>query len=345
MIRRPVNLALQGGGAHGAYTWGVLDRLLECGTVWIDAISGTSAGAMNAVVLASGLIDGGEDGARAALARFWQAVADAAIASPLKRSPIDILMGNWSLDTSPMYLWFDLMNRIASPYEINPLNLNPLREIVEAHVEFERLRATPGPRLFVTATNVETGLPKVFRRPEMQSDMVMASACLPLLFQAVEIDGVPYWDGGYTGNPALWPLYQTPTTPDIVLVQINPLRRPGAPKSARDIWNRLNEITFNDALLKELRAIDFVGRLVHEKRIGPPRYRKMLVHVIRADEALAPLGASSKLNAEWAFLCHLRDIGRDAASEWLERHRDALGERSTIDRRAMFESAQVKHKT
>ena len=233
--RRPVNLALQGGGAHGAFTWGVLDRFLEDERLVIEAISGTSAGAMNAVAVAEGMVRGGPEAARDCLHRFWRAVSDAARGSPLRRTPVDILMGNWNLDTSPFYLLFDILGRISSPYEFNPLNVNPLRDLLDELVDFERVRACEEMNVFVSATNVETGRVKVFERHELTADMVMASACLPLIYQAVEIDGVPYWDGGFMGNPALFPFFSASRSDDVIIVQINPITRAGVPRSAREI--------------------------------------------------------------------------------------------------------------
>jgi len=332
-----INLALQGGGAHGAFTWGVLDCLLEDGRVQIEAISGTSAGAMNAVVVADGLMKGGEEQARAGLDTFWKAVSEAAKGSPIQRSPIDVFMGNWSLDASPSYLFFDLLNRVASPYELNPLNINPLRDLVEAQVDFATVRACDRMKIFVSATNVETGRVKVFNRDELTADAVMASACLPFMFQAVEIDGVPYWDGGYMGNPVLFPFYRSCASSDVVIVQINPLLREGTPRSAREILNRVNEITFNSSLMREFRAIDFVRRLIEDGKLDTKDYKQVLIHMVHGEEEIKPLGASSKLNAEWAFLTHLRDVGRGTAAAWLDDNFDKLGRQSTVDLRALFQ--------
>jgi len=336
-VKKSINLALQGGGAHGAFTWGVLDRLLEDGRVRIEAVSGTSAGAMNAVVAADGLMRAGEDGAREGLARFWKEVSDAARLSPVQRAPIDVFMGNWSLDNNPSYILFDLLQRLSSPYDVNPFNFNPLKAILDDIVDFDLVRGCDSMKVFVSATNVETGRVKVFNRRELTCDMVMASACLPVLFQAVEIDGVPYWDGGYMGNPVLFPFYRESRSDDIVLVQINPVERKGTPRSAREILNRVDEITFNSSLLKELRAIDFVRRLRDEGKLDPKLYRRLNVHVVEAQDRLMPLGASSKLNAEWRFLRHLFEIGREAAGAWIETAYDQLGRDSTVDTRALFQ--------
>ena len=335
--RKSVNLALQGRGAHSAFTWGVLDRLLEDGRIRIEAISGTSAGAMNAVVVADGLVSGGEDAARAKLAKFWKAVSEAGKSSPIKRHPIDVFMGNWSLDNSPSYLFFDLFTRLASPYDLNPLNVNPLKDILESVVDFGVVRSCDDMKVFISATNVETGRVEVFDRHRLTCDMVLASACLPFMFQAVEIGGVPYWDGGYMGNPVLFPFYRGCASRDVVIVQINPVHRAGVPRTAREILNRVNEITFNASLLRDFRAIDFVSRLLEDGKLDPEQYKHVLVHRIDAEEEIKPLGASSKMNAEWAFLQHLFEIGHGAAGRWLDRHFDDLGTTSTVDLRAMFQ--------
>jgi NTE family protein len=327
-----INLALQGGGAHGAFTWGVLDKFLEDDRLRIDAITGTSAGAMNAVVLASGMQAGGEEGARESLESFWHAVSRKAQFSPVQRSPLDMLLGQWSLDHSPSYLFFDVMTRFSSPYEFNPLNVNPLRDVVDEIVDFDRVHACSQMKLFVAATNVFTGKIRVFSEKEVTLDAVMASACLPQMFQAVEIDGEPYWDGGYMGNPPLYPLFYATDTPDVVLIQINPLERREVPRTAREIVNRVNEISFNSTLLRELRAIDFVTRLIEEGKLSRQDYTRVFIHRIAADE-LKPMQASSKLNAEWKFLTNLRDLGRRTAEEWLDRHYDEIGKCSTLDLR------------
>lgn len=340
---KSINLALQGGGAHGAFTWGVLDRILEDGRLWIEAISGTSAGAMNAVVVADGLMRDGCSGARIALHEFWSAVSRASRMSPIQRAPLDMFMGNWSMDCSPGYIFLDFLSRLASPYELNPWRLNPLQDILEKVVDFEKVRCCDQTKVFVSATNVETGRVKVFDPRSLTSDMVMASACLPYMFQAVEIDGVPYWDGGFMGNPVLFPFYDATDCRDIVIVQINPIERKGAPRTARDILNRMNEITFNGSLLKELRSVDFVRRLIEQGKLDPRHYRQLKIHIVEAQAQLAPLGASTKLNAEWAFLRHLFEIGRRAADDWLERHFDNIGQRSTVDLRAMFQGIGAVH--
>lgn len=338
-----INLALQGGGAHGAFTWGVLDYLLEDGRLEIAAISGTSAGAMNAVALADGFTAGGPDGARAKLHGFWQTMSEAAKGSPIKRAPIDVMMGYWSLDRSWGYQMMDAMSRMFSPYQLNPMNMNPLREVLEGCVDFSCVQSCNGIDLYISATNVETGRVKVFDSRLLTADMVMASACLPNVFQAVMIDGVPYWDGGYMGNPALFPFHSKSDTADIIVIQINPIERKGAPRSAQEIQNRVNEISFNSSLLKELRAIDFVTRLIDEGKLDEAQYRRERIHIIENEVALMQLGASSKMNAEWAFLIHLRDLGRETAAVWLDRNFDEIGTRSTVDLRAMFQGIGPQH--
>jgi NTE family protein len=333
---KPVNLALQGGGAHGAFTWGVLDRLLEIGDLAIEGLSGTSAGAMNAVLLTAGWHRGGADGAREHLDRFWTRVAREARVNPIQPTPLDLLFGRFNLDASPSYVLYDVLSRFFSPYDINPLNINPLRDLVAEMVDFEAVRACDALKLYVSATNVHTGKLRVFRAHEMTVDMVMASACLPFLFQAVEIGGEPYWDGGYGGNPALWPFFYETSTDDLLLVQINPVVRRETPRAAREIMSRVNEITFNAALLRELRAIELVGRLKDQGRLEGTHYRKINVHRIDGAGALVELdlNASSKLNTSWAFLTTLKERGRAAADAFVATHLDAVGERSTVDLRA-----------
>ncbi|MBU2534146.1 MAG: patatin-like phospholipase family protein [Alphaproteobacteria bacterium] len=338
-----VNLALQGGGAHGAFTWGVLDRILEDGRLQIAGISGTSAGAINAVALADGFTRNGPDGGRQALDRFWRCMSDGARNSPLKRTPYDVLTGNWGLENNPVYHAMDALSRMASPYQLNPMNRNPLRDLVEDSIDFDMVRKCKAFKLYISATNVESGKVKVFPRETLTVDMVMASACLPNLYQAVEIDGVPYWDGGYMGNPSLFPFHGETGTDDILVIQVNPIERKGAPKTPQEIQNRMNEISFNGSLLKELRSIDFVDRLIREGKLSADDYRQVRVHVVENQAELNPLGASSKMNVEWAFLTKLRDIGHTTATRWLDENFAAVGERSTVDLREMFEGIGAQH--
>ncbi len=327
-----VDLALQGGGSHGAFTWGVLDRLLEEERLEFEGVSGTSAGAMNAAVLASGFAKGGREAAREALAVFWKRVSDAAAFSPFQRSPLDKALGRWSLDHSPVFVGLDLLSRVFSPYELAPWAPNPLDRLLAECVDFAAVAEGPV-KVFVTATNVRTGRGRVFRKHELGVPALLASACLPTLFQAVEIDGDAYWDGGYCGNPTLTPLVRECSASDTIIVPINPIERPGTPTSARDIMNRLNEVSFNSSLMKELRMIALLRQVVDRT---PPiegtegaEWARMRMHFV-PNRIMADLGYSSKLNAEWEFLTMLRDEGRKAASQFLAEHGDDLGVRSTL---------------
>jgi NTE family protein len=324
-----VDFALQGGGSHGAFTWGVLDRLLEEPWLKIEAISGTSAGAMNAAVLVSGHIHGGAKGARAALEAYWKRVGDAAKFSPLQRSPLDRLMNRWTLDTSPAYVAMDLMSRVLSPYDLNPLGLNPISSILSESIDFAHLAEAPI-KLFITATNVHTGRGRVFRNNEITARVLLASACLPTMFQAIEIDGEPYWDGGYAGNPTITPLVRESDAHDTILVQINPRERLDTPRTASEILNRLNEISFNSPLMKELRMIALLKQSADPGTGEGARWAGMRTHRIMTSR-LAEFGASSKLNAEWGFLTLMKEEGRKSADDFLTSHSEDIGKRSTTD--------------
>jgi NTE family protein len=324
-----VDLALQGGGSHGAFTWGVLDRLIEEPWLRIEAISGTSAGAMNAALVADGWTQGGAEGARTALDNYWRRVSQAAAFSPLQRSPLDRLMGRWTLDTSPAYLTMDLMARVLSPYDLNPLGLNPLQNILAESIDFGRLARAPI-KLFITATNVRTGRGRIFRNAEITADVLLASACLPTMFQAIEIDGDPYWDGGYAGNPTLTPLVRESDAHDTILVQINPRERPDLPRTANEILNRLNEISFNSPLMKELRMMALLREVADPGHGEGARWAGMRTHRIMSD-TLTAFGASSKLNAEWEFVSLLKQEGRKSTDAFLRDHREDIGKHSTAD--------------
>ncbi|MGX6647868.1 patatin-like phospholipase family protein [Maricaulaceae bacterium MS644] len=337
---RKLSLALQGGGAHGAFSWGVLDRILEQPELELECLSGASAGAMNAVVLADGMARGGREGARARLREFWEAVGKAARSSPMQRTVFQRFTDSWSLDASPAYLLFDMLSRVASPYDLNPLDLNPLREVLCEIVDFDAVNACAALNVFVSATNVETGRSRVFGRDEITPDAVMASAALPFMFKAVTVDGAPYWDGGYMGNPPLWPIFDHAESDDVLIIQINPFQRSGAPRAARDIVSRLNEITFNASLLRELRSVEFVNRLIEDGRMDGTGYRPVRMHMIGDEDFLASLGASSKLNAEQAFFELLFEKGRAAAEAWLDAHASDVGVRSSLDIASLFEGDQ-----
>lgn len=333
---KTVNLALQGGGAHGAFAWGVLDRLLEDGRVIFDAVSATSAGAMNATVLGYGLTIGGAEGAREELEKFWKKISEEGAKGPLQPSWIDKAIGNHSLDYSPIFTFMDILSRVMSPYELNPMNVNPLRQVLESSVDFEVLRAGCPIKLFLSATNVRTGKVRMFENHEIGPDQVLASGCLPFMFQTVEIDGEGYWDGGYMGNPAIFPLIYGSTTNDVVIVHINPLNRDEIPKSARDIMNRINEISFNSSLMREMRAIAFVSHLIEDGQLQDDKHRRMLIHSIQDEPFMTSLGVTSKLNADWGFMIKLRDVGRACASKWLDDHFEDLGARSSTNIREVF---------
>jgi NTE family protein len=332
--QKAIALALQGGGAHGAFTWGVLDRLLEDERIVIEGVSATSAGAMNAAVLACGLQQGGAEGARKSLEDFWSGVARASDwYSPFRQMPG---AAGFALENSPMYLMADAMLRVFSPYQFNPLNANPLRALLAKHVDFAALRKECPIKLYLCATNVQSGKIKIFSHEDLSVEAVLASACLPMLFQAVEVDGEHYWDGGYVGNPAIYPLIYNCDTNDVVIVHINPIERPGVPTTATEILNRINEISFNSSLLRELRAIQFVTSLIKKGKVARGDMKEMLMHSIRSDETMAALGVSSKMNGDWKFLCFLRDKGRAEADRWLQQNYEHLGNRSSIDVDAEF---------
>jgi NTE family protein len=333
---KTINLALQGGGAHGAFAWGVLDRLLEDEGIVIEGVSATSAGSVNAVVLAHGLAEGGRRGARDALAAFWRQVSDAAQLSPLRPTWWERAIGDPTMRHNPAYRAFETMTRTFSPYQLNPTNQHPLRPIIAEHVDFARLRAACPIRLYLCATNVRTGKVKVFEPQELSVDAVLASACLPFLFQAVEIDGEAYWDGGYMGNPAIFPLIYGCESSDVVIVHINPIERPDVPIDAQDILNRINEISFNSSLMREMRAIAFVTRLIDEGHVSGTTLKRMLIHSIEGEDVMRGLSVASKLNADWEFLMRLHELGRARAESWLSTNRERLGVESTVDVRAKY---------
>jgi NTE family protein len=333
---RVANLALQGGGTHGAFTWGVLDRLLQEPCFEIEGISATSAGAINAVVLAHGLTVGGRKGAVSALADFWQRVAAAAKRSGLQPSWYDSASRSHGLEHSPVYVFLDLMSRMFSPYQFNPGNYNPLKSLLEDVVDFEGLRRRCAIKLFLCATNVRTGKVRVFTNEEICVTRVLASACLPHLSQAVEIDGEHFWDGGYMGNPALFPLIYGCKSRDIIVVHVNPTERGEIPRTAQAIINRINEISFNSSLFREMRAIAFVTRLIDEGKVTDGGLKRILIHAIEADDVMQGLGPMSQINADWRFLTHLHDIGQERAARWLESHVEMVGIESTVDVRAKY---------
>lgn len=344
---KKINVAIQGGGAHGAFAWGVLDRLLEEDTLEIEAITATSAGSMNAVVYADGLRHKGRIGAKKALHTFWHDISLSGRAfSPIKpffTSPKTLTSAD--LNRSPYYRLAQFVMRHFSPYQFNPNGYNPLRDVLEKRVQFQKLSKAPV-KLFISATNVYTGKVRVFPTPQITADVVLASACLPFLFQAVKIGKDYFWDGGYMGNPALFPLFYHTDSRDILVVHINPITRNALPKKASDIRNRINEISFNASLLKEYRAIAFVLKLLEEDWLKP-EYKKHLkhplMHAIRTDDLMCDLSVVSKFDTSWAFLTSLKERGREAVSEWLKENWASLGERSTIDLRDEFLGLGSQH--
>jgi NTE family protein len=339
---KPVNLALQGGGAHGAFTWGVLDQLLDDGRLEIEGISGASAGAVNAVMLADGLTGGGPDEARQRLADFWRAVSVDGHLGDLQRGVVERLFPFVPRDG----LWFDAVSRMLSPYDLNPLNINPLKELVERFVDFDAIRGDPRLALFISATNVQTGEQRVFTRAEVSAEVVMASAALPLLFRAVEIDGVPYWDGGYSGNPVIVPFLRATAAEDVLIVQINPRERRELPTRTREIISRVNEISFNASLLSDLRGVAFVNRLIDEGRLPrgtrPGEFRRLRLHRIVMEDLGERFSARDTLKTDYEYFETLRKLGQRAARRFLDAHFNDVGRRSTIDFAARAEPELVE---
>ncbi|WP_226782280.1 patatin-like phospholipase family protein [Oceaniglobus trochenteri] len=338
MSVKRINLALQGGGVHGAFTWGVLDRLLEEGRIEIAGISGTSAGALNGAALKAGLVAGGRQGARDNLDWLWSKVSgldDMKVADWLSSLAMPTDMFSAMLEMSPAYLMLDAATRAASPYSFGTGIENPLRRIVE-QMDFANVCADEGPELFIGATNVRSGKIKVFSGDAITTDAILASACLPTLFRAVEIDGAAYWDGGYTGNPALYPLYEDRFPDDIVVVNINPIERASIPVTPQQIVNRINEISFNTSLLRELRAVHFVQRLLDEGRMPPGTMKRVLVHMIADDALMNDLGVATKTVATPVIVSRLRAAGRGAADRFLSAHLDDLNTVGTVDLKQMF---------
>jgi len=331
MAQKPVALALQGGGVHGAYTWGVLDRILEDGVLQIEAVSGTSAGALNAAALASGLAEGGGTRARERLQELWEGIAAIGNLSPFRPGPLDSLTAPWNSDWAPGTFALEFLTKLLSPYQLNPFAINPLRQLIARIVDFERLKASPI-KLFVSATNLRTGRPRIFTTSEMSADAILASACLPSLSQAVEIEGDHYWDGGFTANPALLPLVAECESHDIVIVQITPALEPDVPMTARDIQGRVNRIVFNAPLHRELETIAWMKETGGNGNGNGGLMQKLehlRLHHINGTEVMRPLGAASALHAEWPMIARLHEQGSAKAAEWLSREGTRVGIEST----------------
>ncbi len=339
MLRRTkiVNLALQGGGAHGAFTWGVLDRLLEDEHIEIEGISGSSSGAMNAVMVAAGLARDGPDGARELLARFWEAVASRV---PFNSEPYPLPVNGSEVPASPWLQSYIGLSRALSPYVVNPWKLNPLRQILEDLVDFEWLKSEASIKLFVASTRVTSGKMTVFQNAELSIEALLASACVPSLHHAVEIEGESYWDGGFSANPAVFPLIFECRHADVVIVMLHPLMRPGTPKTAQAIWERMTELAFNSTFLREMRAIGELKAQAAKSLFAfggiERRFRRLRFHLIEGDELMAGLSPASRFNPRMSFLLTLRDHGRAHAERWLEETFDQLGTRTTFDIAARF---------
>ncbi len=340
--RKTVNLALQGGGAHGAFTWGALDRLLEENRLNIEGISGTSAGAMNAMMLKTGFVDGGREGAKAQLDRFWGSVRHR---SAINVNPLAAWVSLFSNDAakiadtvfaSPLYQAQDAFGRAFSPYDWNPLNINPLRGLLAEMIDFDAVCRHCRPHLFISATNVRTGRIKVFHDKDLKIEVVLASSALPNLFQAVEVDGEHYWDGGFMGNPALYPLFNETETADTVIIHVNPVERADVPTTAAAIQNRVNEISFNSSLLRELRNVEFVTRLMTEGKLKPGEQRMVHIHSIRDDVAMADLNVATKLSPAPELFDYLKEAGHSAADRFLKEHWGAIGSESSLNLAGMF---------
>ena len=337
---KTINLALQGGGAFGAITWGVLDRLLEDPRITIEGVSGTSSGAMNAVAMAQGLISGGREAARATLAQFWIDIAQEVPNSLHQKHPLAEWHENLGINAFPALKYVD-MTRLWSPYQMNPFGLNPVRDVLLRLIDFERLRATKHPHLFISATNVHTGKIRIFTNAEITIESLLASACLPSLNHAVEIDNEPYWDGGYSGNPPVFPLIFGCRHSDILLVTVQPLRREHTPTSVEAIRRRQAELSFNTAFLREMRAITMCKEQIEQGGWFPKgrlerRLSQLRIHLIDAEETLNEFEADSHFNTSLPFLTKLRDIGRARTEQWLSQHYDRIGEANTADLADLF---------
>ncbi|MEM6262178.1 MAG: patatin-like phospholipase family protein [Bacteroidota bacterium] len=335
MKTKKINLALQGGGSHGAFTWGVIEALLDDDRIEFDGICGTSAGAMNAVITSYGLHMGGREAAKELLEKFWHKVALFQSFSPVQPTVWDRVWGNFNQQFSPLSAMREFVTTLFSPYQFNPTNYNPLRDILNEFIDFEELNKTDY-RVYVCATNVKKGRVRVFSCQEVTCDAVVASACLPYLFQAVEIEGEHYWDGGFMGNPPIFPLIDRTKTPDILLVQINPININRVPKTAEEIRDRINELSFNSVLMKEMRVIRFIDSMIEKGYTKGGKLHKIYMHHINPDNDLQDLGVNSKLNADWQFLQKLRGIGNKLAKEWVEDHFDDIGHETTVDIQKVF---------
>ncbi len=331
---KAINLALQGGGSHGAFTWGVLDRLLEDERITFDGVTATSAGGVNAVLLADGLARGGREGARKLMQIFWKKMSETTSESIIAPSFFDKMNPNFGLEHSPGYVMVDIISRFMSPYQLNPMDINPMRDLLNAVVDFERVRQQRVIKLFLSATNVRTGKVAVFPNAEITADHVLASACLPFMMRAPIIDGEAYWDGGFMGNPAIFPVIYGCVSQDVLLVHLTPTERTELPTNSRAILNRMQEISFNSSLMREMRAVAFVTQMIDEGKLTGGK--RMYIHLIEAEDIIRELSGSSKMNAEWRFLMHLFEIGRERADKWIAANFDRIGAETTVDLKARY---------
>lgn len=331
--KKRVSIAMQGGGAHGAFTWGVLDRLLEEKDFVIEGVSGASAGGMNAVSVAQGMMEGGNEGARAALKRYWETNAEAGKSSFLKPGLMDVLLNKFTMNNSLPFILSDVMCKFLSPYQFNPVGTNPLTEIVNKLFDFDKLNKYKDVKVFLSATHVYSGKIKVFSnaREELSTETMLATACLPTLFHAVLVNGEYYWDGGYTGNPVIYPLIYECETSDVMLLKLNPTHRNRLPVTSSEISDRMNEITNNTSIMREMRSMHFITKLIDEGLVAPGKLKRLNVHLIENEGVFAELGWSSKLNTDRVFLTHLFNEGRKTADKWIEKNYDNIGKKSTAD--------------
>jgi NTE family protein len=332
--QKVINLALQGGGSHGAFTWGVLDRLLEDERISYDGVTATSAGGVNAVLLADGLAQGGREGARKLMHTFWKKMSDTTMNSIIAPSMFDRLNPNFGLDHSPGYVMVDIISRFMSPYQLNPMDVNPMRDLLNEVVNFERVREQQVLKLFLSATNVRTGKVAVFPNKEITADHVLASACLPFMMRSPVIDGEAYWDGGFMGNPAIFPVIYGCTSADVLLVHLTPTERSELPTNSRAILNRMQEISFNSSLMREMRAVAFVTQMIDEGKLTGGK--RMFIHLIEAEDVIKELSGSSKMNADWRFLMHLFELGRERADKWIAANFDKIGRETSVDLKARY---------
>lgn len=335
--KKKINLALQGGGAHGAFTWGVLNRLLDDERLDVEGIVGTSAGAVNAAILAYGLEAGGPRKAQELLTRFWKSNSENCYCSPFQQTVFDKILGSkGSIEFSPTWQMFDILSRMFSPYQWNPNQTNVFKDIIEELIDFSLLQNSRNVKLFICATNVLTGRLKVFENREITPEMILASACLPFLYQAPEINGEYYWDGGYMGNPPIFPVIYNTDCQDVLIVQINPINISQVPKTANAIFDRINTLSFNSSLMREMRAIHFVTSLIEKGELDQAKYKHTFIHTIDAEEEMSKLTASSKMNLDMEFLKYLFDIGQSKAEEFLKDHYEKIGKKSSTDLAAKF---------